>query len=128
MATAVSTTSQKVHDSELAEWLGRSSDDERELIVEAAVPRRKVSFRTRAGGRLLPADVESSGSRNAVLDELWSYLNDLLATPPTLLRAAGALAVRASGREAQLLLDHPLVRSLKWNRKRYPPPASRRLR
>ncbi len=125
MATAVLTTAPKIRDVELTEWLARSSDEVRELIVEAAVPRRKISLLRGTGGRLLPADVASSGSRTEVLEELRSYLKDLLATSPTLLKAAGALAVRASGREAQELLAHPLVRALKLNRKLLPPRKQR---
>ncbi len=125
MATAVLSTPQKIRDVELTDWLARSSDEVRELIVVAAVPRRRVSLLRGAGGRMLPTDVASSGSRTEVLEELGSYLKDLLKTSPTLLKAAGALAVRASGRQAQELLGHPLVRSLKLSRKLLPPPRHR---
>ncbi len=121
MAASALPFPQKIHDHELSEWLARSNAEERELIVEAAVPSRKVSFRKRADGRMLPAAVGGSEARTAVLEELRSYLQGLLATPPTLLKAAGALAVRASGSEAQALLEHPLVKSLRLNRKLHPP-------
>ena len=113
-------TPEKVHDRELLAWLSGDGDEKQELIVEAAVPRRKVSFRAVPDGRLLPATIGGSAKKKAILEELASYLTELLHTRPTLLRAAGAFAVRATGSEAERLLDHPLVRSVRLNRRLRP--------
>ncbi len=109
--------SQKVFDSELVEWLTRDSSDARELIVEAKLPARKVSFQKGPQGRMLPRSVGKTASRTDALGDLFVDAKALLGTPPTLLKAAGALAVKATRRETQKLLEHPLVRAVRLNRR-----------
>lgn len=106
----------KAHGRELVDWLARSDDEERELIVEAVVPARTVTLKRR-GTRVLPAAVRAGeGSPSNPLERLYADLGRLLHSPPTLLKAARAVAVLANSREARKLLDHPLVKAVRLNR------------
>lgn len=102
----------------LAEWLERSEADERELIVEADLPRRRVRLGRSAGGPgvVLKGIEGAPVSRQAILDELGAFAAGLLEQPPTVLRSAGALAVRVTPAEARQLAEHPLVRAIRPNR------------
>jgi len=118
----------KVRDPELVHWLAGTGSDEMgervEMIVEVASPRRRVGFRPAPGGRVRPGAVTEGGSdddrrrRRAVLEELRRDLEQLLAEPPIPLRAAGALALRATRAETRQVLEHPLVRAVRLNRRR----------
>jgi hypothetical protein len=108
-----------VKDAEIAEWLGRDSSDARELIVEAKLPVRKVTVQKRADGRVVPDEINGSAAsdRAAVLAELHDFLSEKLDVPPVLLKAAGALAVRATSQQVRQFAEHPLVKSIRPNRR-----------
>jgi hypothetical protein len=118
----------KVRDPELVAWLAGEGaaemGDTVELIVEVVSPRRRVGFRPAPGGRVRPGAVTEGGSeddrrrRREALEALRRDLEQLLAEPPVPLRAASALAVRATRVEARQLLEHPLVRAVRLNRRR----------
>ncbi len=117
MSNAVA-VNEKVKGAELADWLFHDSAGERELIVEAATPSRQVSYGGRSG-RHYPVDLKAppSEARSKVLNELQAFLTGLLGTPPVLLAAAGALAVKANCRQARRLAEHPLVKAIRVNRR-----------
>ncbi|HEX4964799.1 MAG TPA: hypothetical protein VF173_28560 [Thermoanaerobaculia bacterium] len=118
MATRAPAAIEKVHDPELTDWLSREDGEVREILVDAALPRRTVSFEER-GGRLRPTaipEAPAANGRKEALRQLRLFLEKLLGTPPVLLEAAGALAVRATSRQVRGFVDHPLVKSVRPNR------------
>ena len=120
MATLTTAPASKVQDSDLAAWLSEDSGELREVLIDAAVPSRQVTLAPRPDGRLLPVDLRSEASprtRDQVLRRLKTFLTRLLDTPPVVLEAAGALAVRASSHQMRQVVEHPLVKSVRPNRK-----------
>ena len=114
----------KVPDAELRSWVWASGKEPREIIIEAAVPARKVAFDARVGSWPTPKELreEHNGvTRSEILTALKSYLRALLGVEPTLLAAAGALAVEATGEQVRRLLEHPFVKAVRPNRKLRPP-------
>ena len=110
---------EKIRDPELIAWLSGDDISARELVVEAALPQRAVSFTPRGSARLGPDSVTSDGAgREAVLEELLFFLQSILNKPPVLLKSAGALAIEASNAELRQVLSHPLVKAVRSNRKR----------
>jgi hypothetical protein len=107
---------------DLAEWLNRNdpdADDEpRELIVEARTPPRHVKVDARRSGVLVPREVEPTGpvDRARVTSELQRELTRLLGSPTTVLRAAGAVVVRARRDQLREILKLPLVKAVRPNR------------
>jgi hypothetical protein len=115
----------KVEDTALRDWLASDRGDAGELIVEASVPPRSVSVGVRAHGRVAATGITGDRpARQAVLDELGAYLADTLRTHPTLLRSAGAFAVKASPQEARRIASHRLVKTIRPNRRLHPTPHS----
>ena len=108
-----------VQDADIIAWLSADSSDARELIVEARLPARKVIMQERTGGRSVPIsmDAGASSERAAVLAELHAFLAEQLDVPPVLLKAAGAIAVRATSQQVRQFADHPLVKAIRPNRK-----------
>jgi hypothetical protein len=109
---------QAVQDADTIAWLSADSNEARELIVEAKLPARKILMQER-GGRSVPAgiDAKASAERAAVLTELYDFLAEQVDIPPVLLKAAGAIAVRATGQQARQFANHPLIKSIRPNRK-----------
>ncbi len=87
-----------VQDPDVLVWLSADSSDEWELIVEVRLPERKVTMQKRDDGSLVPTGLKSNttSERAAALVKLHVFLTDLLDVPPVLLKAAGAIAVRAT--------------------------------
>jgi hypothetical protein len=112
----------RILDSDLAAWLEADGDDTREMIVEAKVPARTVSLGQGPSGLHLPKAIrtEGHGDRAEVLRELQDDLNRLLGGTTSLLRAAGAIAVRANREQFLEILKHPLVKVVRANRRLKP--------
>jgi hypothetical protein len=120
MSLAATIDSQKIADEELAHWLAGHGRERRELIVEAAVPTRQAAFDTGPRGRPRPQSVTSSEiglSRADVLQELGAHLRKVLGSPPVELASAGAFAIEANRQEILRLLEHPLIKALRPNRR-----------
>ncbi len=100
------------------DWLAADADGPLELIVEVAIPATQVAFRKIGAGRLAPSQTvgESAASRDQMLGQVRTFLLDLLGSRPTVLKAAGALVVRATPGQARQILDHPLVSTVRPNR------------
>jgi hypothetical protein len=111
-----------VLDSDLAAWLEGEGDETREMIVEAKLPARTVHLAQGAFGGHLPKEIrtEGDGDRAAVLRELQDDLNGLLGGTTSLLRAAGAIAVRANREQLLEIAKHPLVKAVRANRRLKP--------
>jgi hypothetical protein len=110
----------KVRDADLKGWISSGSDERRAVIVETMMPARKVTFDELVGTWPTPKSLRAEGhgpSRSEILAVLRSYLTDLLGEEPTLLTAAGALAVEASGEQMRRVLEHPLVKTVRPNRR-----------
>jgi|GraSoiStandDraft_5_1057265.scaffolds.fasta_scaffold26703_3 hypothetical protein len=123
MATQTQTSMEKVLDPELADWLSRESGEAREILVDAVLPRRNVTFE-KAGSRPRATRIEEAakgGGRKEALGQLRRLLETLLDNPPVVLEAAGALAIRATSRQVRNFVDHPLVKSVRLNRRRHAP-------
>ncbi len=107
-----------VKDPELAAWLMANGSDARELIVEVRLPERTVAVEKRSDGRKFPVGVKSSApdQRAAILAEFHAFLASLLDVPPVVLKAAGAVAVKATSKQVQQFVDHPLVKAIRPNR------------
>jgi len=112
-------------DPDLAAWVREDSPEEMELIVEARLPERKVGFREDAKLGPRPREVLASdpGNRVETLKLLDAVLREKLRRPTTLLKAAGAIVVRATSAEVRALADHPLIKSIRLNRRLQPPPV-----
>lgn len=112
----------QVLDTELKAWAEGEGDDQRELLVEARVPKRTVSLGNSPSGRILPRVVETAKhvDRNSLLEELQHDLDELLGTTTNLLRSAGAVAVRANREQLRQIVRHPLVRVVRSNRRLRP--------
>jgi hypothetical protein len=119
MAHQSSNLRQVMQDADTLAWLSADSNEARELIVEAKLPARKTLIQERDGRRSVPIgmDAGTSAERNAVLAELHAFLAKKLDTPPVLLKAAGAIAVRATSQQVRQFVDHPLVKAIRPNRK-----------
>lgn len=123
MATQAQTSMEKVLDPELADWLSRENGEVREILVDAALPRRSVVFEG-AGSRPRAARIEEASpgvGRKEVLGQLRRLLETFLDSPPVVLEAAGALAVRATSRQVRNFVGHPLVKSVRLNRRLHAP-------
>lgn len=109
----------KVRDEDLVNWISSESSDLRELIIEARVPARKVAMQKRKDGYSVPRYVKSysHSERAEVIEKLNSIINGILDEPPVLLKSAGALAVRASAKQALEFVDNPLVKFIRPNRR-----------
>lgn len=112
-------TPETLKDPDLIAWLSAGGEEERELIVEARTPPRRVSFQKRSDGRAIPVAIDSppSSQRAAVLEQLSAFLADELHLSAKVLTAAGALVVRATGPQIEQLADHPLVKAIRPNRR-----------
>ena len=120
MSTEAGILTKKVPDPELADWLAQENGEVREILVDALLPQRTVTFGPDRTGRLRPAGIEeasSGSSRKDALGQLRQFLESFLDTPPVILEAAGALAVRATSRQVRRFVDHPLVKTLRPNRR-----------
>jgi len=108
-----------VPDLDLRHWLESGTDEVRELIVEACVPKRRVSLSRRGHLGSAPMDIRTSApeERESVLSGLAAFASELLDEPPKTLRAAGALAVCATPKQAKALAEHRLVKTIRPNRR-----------
>src|SRR5215213_1905153 len=111
MATQPRTSTKKIKDPDLVLWVAEEGGDVREILVDAVLPDRKISFNRAPDGRLRPR------GRQEALKKLRALLARLVDTPPVVLEAAGALAVRANGHQVRQFVDHPLVKSVRPNRR-----------
>lgn len=117
---AVSVSIKKVKDPDLAAWLSQESGEAREILVEAVLPGRRVTFDRQAGGRARPVGLEEEPAalgRKETLSRLRALVARFLDVPPVVLEAAGALAVRARSEQVRQFVDHPLVKAVRPNRK-----------
>ena len=120
MAGRAAASLEKVHDSDLADWLARENGELREILVDAVLPRRSVTFGETEGRRARPVGIEEAlpaNGRRETLRQLRAVLEKILDTPPVVLEAAGALAIRATSRQVRKFVDHPLVKSVRPNRR-----------
>jgi len=120
MAALPRTSTRKIKDPDLVLWVAEEGGDVREILVDAVLPDRKVSFDRAPDGRLRPKDLQEATDlpgRQETLKKLRALLARLVDTPPVVLEAAGALAVRASSRQVRQFVDHPLVKSVRPNRR-----------
>jgi hypothetical protein len=108
-----------VPDSELREWLESGADEPRELIVEVRSPPRQISATPRAPGhgRLVNIAGSSAAGREDRLRQLAEFVTHFACGKLTLLKAAGALALRTSGKDARQIARHHLVKSIRPNRR-----------
>ncbi|MBF0383867.1 MAG: hypothetical protein HQL69_22860 [Magnetococcales bacterium] len=99
--------------------MASKQEDMREVIVEVRLPPRHVKMQQQEGGRSKPVKLVSGSStqRAKTLDELHNFLATKMHLTPTILKAAGAIVVRASGHDVQLILKNPLVKAIRPNRK-----------
>ena len=118
MKTKPSSDWTTIKDPELIAWVAGDSDELRELIVEARLPERKVTFRNE-GGRPVPSgsQSESTVNRESVLAALDAFLTELLDHSTTVLKAAGAIAVKASSRQVRQFANHHWVKAIRPNRR-----------
>lgn len=97
-------------DEELRAWLATASeDDERDVIVEAVLPRTGAA----------PKSIKSVSTpyRDLILVDLESELWPVKGvTKIRILKAAGAIVVRASAKGIQTIAEHPIVKAIRSNR------------
>jgi hypothetical protein len=107
-----------VPDSELREWFNSGAGEPRELIVEVKHPLWQVAVSLRA-----PGNIRNVGVVNArfigceeQLRQLADFVTTISHEKPTMLKGAGALALRISGKEALQVARHQLVKTIRPNR------------
>lgn len=109
-----------ISDPELIAWLREENQDEyRELIIEAKVPLRTVLFSHRRNGyrRFESMEGGDDTDRDNILAELRQYLSTILGDESvTVLKSAGAVAVRANRQQLEMIVFHPLVKAIRINR------------
>jgi hypothetical protein len=103
---------------DLADWLEGEGDETRELIVEARTQPRFVRVETDRNGKPVSFEGEPAalGDRAKITRKLHQELTNLLDGPTTLLKAAGAVVVRANREQLRKILSHPLVKAVRPNR------------
>ncbi len=113
---------ENILDSDLNAWIKGNGDDTREVIVEANVPSRTVRMGESRTQRHIPQEVVTAGGgdRAMVLKELQDYLSSLLGNTVSVLRAAGAIAVRANREQLREIAKHPKVKAVRVNRRLKP--------
>jgi hypothetical protein len=110
--------SQVVPDSDLCAWIENEGKDVRELIVEVKMPPRKVSVGPdRRIHRVMGGESSEGRKREEILAEVASFAAEVLDEPPNPLKAAGALALRATGKQARKLAEHELIQAIRPNRR-----------
>ena len=87
--------------------------------MEAQLPRRRVIMQKRADGRRVPTGIQSTpaAERAAVLSQLYDFLSERLEVSPVVLKAAGAIAIRATSQQVRQFANHPLVKAIRPNRR-----------
>ena len=112
----------KLPDADLAAWFEGEGSGTRELIVEAKVPARTVRLGQSSTKGLSPREVltEGGADRAAVLQQLQEDLGMIVGDAANLLRSAGAIAVRANREQLHQILNHPLVKAVRANRRLHP--------
>ncbi|MBF0340589.1 MAG: hypothetical protein HQL95_06435 [Magnetococcales bacterium] len=107
-------------DPSLDSWMRDQGDEIREVIIEARLPQRQIQMRLGEKGRMIPDRLASSGTpeeRLQRLEELNTFLVWELQLTTTVLKAAGAVAARVSGKDLERILEHPLVKAVRTNRR-----------
>lgn len=107
-------------DPSLSTWLSDGANDIREVIVEAHLPSRHILMRRGESGRMVPDQLffkANSKDRLYSLNELNEFLAGQMRLTTTVLKAAGAIVVRASGADMRRIFTHPLVKAIRPNRK-----------
>ncbi len=106
-------------DQELAEWVCSRGDEKRELIVQANIPNRKVKLSRHGKRHSFPEQVQgcSAGTREEAIANLAKTLAEFVDEPPVILKSAGVVIVKATGRQAQSFAGHPLVKAIYPNRR-----------
>ncbi len=107
-------------DAELRGWLEATTDEVRDVIVEAALPPRRVVVQQRAGASPVPKSIESDDvlDRESMLDQLAHNLCEIVGAEKThVLKAAGAIVVRATAEELRAIAKQPMVKAIRPNRR-----------
>ncbi len=107
-------------DAEVRGWLESTSGEVRDVIVEAALPPRRVVFQQRPGTAPIPKSIDSSSDsdRETLLNKLDQTLREMGGVQKTrVLKAAGAIVVRASAKEIQVIAQQPMVKAIRANRR-----------
>jgi hypothetical protein len=112
----------KLPDADLVVWFEGEDGGSRELIVEAKLSPRTVRLGQTNTERHSPKEILSEGGadRTTVLQELQNDLKGIVGDETNLLRAAGAVAVRANREQLLQILKHPLVKAVRANRRLKP--------
>ena len=120
MPNGETTSAETVMDAELRAWLEAATDEVRDVIVEAALPPRRVVFQQRPGAGASPKSIDSANDpdRESLLDELDYQLREIVGVEKTrVLKAAGAIVARATAKEIQAIAKQPLVKAIRTNRR-----------
>ena len=120
MPKGETTSVETVLDAKLRAWLETATDEVCDVIAEAALPKRRVMFQQRRGESPSPTSIQSGDEvdREALLDELERALREIDGVEKThVLKAAGAIVVRATAPAVQAIAKHPLVKAIRLNRR-----------
>ena len=120
MAKGRNTAPETVKDAELRAWMEATTDEVRDVIVEAALPPRRVVFQRRPGAGASPKSIDSTDDqdRESLLDDLDQQLREIVGVEKTrVLKTAGAIVVRATAKEIHAIAKQPLVKAIRTNRR-----------
>ena len=120
MANGKTTAPETVKDAELRAWMEAATDDVRDVIVEAALPPRRVVFQRRPGAGASPKSIDSTDDqdRESLLHELDRQLREIVGVKKTrVLKTAGAIVVRATAKEIHTIAQQPMVKAIRTNRR-----------
>jgi hypothetical protein len=107
-------------DAELRGWLEATTDEVRDVIVEASLPPRRVVFQRRLGAAPIPKSIDAGddSDRESLLHELDHQLRDIVGAEKThVLKAAGAIVVQATADELRAIAKQPMVKAIRANRR-----------
>ena len=110
-------------DPTLTAWITSGNQEVQEIIIEVHLPPRQMRMMKRNNYQPVPVQLlaGSPDARLQRLQELNSFLAGQMQLTTTVLKAAGAIAVRATGQEVQKILQHPMVKAIRSNRRLFCP-------
>ena len=120
MSNGRTTAPETVKDAELRAWMETTTDELRDVIVEAALPPRRVVFQHRSAGGASPKSIDSADEQNreSLLEELDQHLREIVGVEKTrVLKTAGAIVVRATAEEIHAIAKQPLVKAIRTSRR-----------
>lgn len=105
---------------EVTEWMECADSQPREFIVQADLPKRKVSLSFEKGRRVfaeIASEADSVKDRLEILERLMASIAEVAPDDAKVLKSAGAIAVRVLPKQLQQIAALPGIAEIRINRK-----------